>query len=927
MAESLTALGVASKIVQFVEIGLKVSKAVIETHQSVDPDDLADRNADLCLMTTSLENKCTVLQNDTGSKADAITMRLLSRCIDVAKELLSELDHIKLNNEKRQSRQVIFPAFLKAYWEKSNIHGIQEKLVQIKNETFERLETLLHEYHLSLSEAIRSLKDESSNWNSATEERLNVMARELANLLRSENDEKLNEFSDDLASFAKRLSEFVDEAGKKQTTWTILKSLLFIQTKERQSGIAKAHKGTFEWIFGESSAVSFPSWLREPSNSVFWVTGKPGSGKSTLMKLISDHEKTRSLAEAWAGSKPLIIASHFFWSAGTRLQKSQEGLLRTLLFQILVHCPELVPEICAKRYTNPSKLLEPWSVEELLQAFVKLQSLSELPSRVLLLIDGLDEYSGGAKDVTKFLHSVGNSSDIKVCCASRPWPHFLKAFKNTPWQVEMHKMTKADMQSYIEDCFSKNERFQQLRTQEQILSDEIIQEISEKADGVFFWVSLVVKGLVRGIDSGDDLKILQKRLLELPSDLDQLFQRMLDSIEEIHREEASFVFTLLLTAKSSLPVQFFRSLTELQILASNMKWGTPYYGGTCIPENSLDKENRILARCRDLVQSWEGALDLPRHNDIRLGFLHRTVVEFLQETPMLQRFVDQLPVSPCLLLAAAYYLEAQPCGNASRTIDEDYIFRMCYLVQEIESDAEEKYDELLWRLLLVLRFILEAKATIVTARGFTSIFQGPHPNALRVVAYAQARVLLRLNQIPPDSQLTASHLIITPGLLYGTPFIEAGDRFIVHWSDSIDLGLLNSLLDFYNANLTTSRKHMNIVWRVLMQLIADTRSHTAFTRQLLQACKVFVERGAPRFISPPPHGSPVDLPESLLSKVDQYGRLDVIDMLQSSNIFRATDLEDLEALFPSQTALQNMLSMFDPVWRIFPNLGGESIAR
>uniref|UniRef100_L2FPF9 Uncharacterized protein n=1 Tax=Colletotrichum fructicola (strain Nara gc5) TaxID=1213859 RepID=L2FPF9_COLFN len=143
MAEALAALGVAGNIVQFIEIGFNVTKSIIETYRSIDPDGLAEHNLDLLSMTISLKDRCTILQNDVGVKADAITMRLVDRCIKIADGLLCEIESLKIKTADRRRRWFKFSAAVKAQWRKGKIEDLHCKLKEIKTEIFERLEYLL----------------------------------------------------------------------------------------------------------------------------------------------------------------------------------------------------------------------------------------------------------------------------------------------------------------------------------------------------------------------------------------------------------------------------------------------------------------------------------------------------------------------------------------------------------------------------------------------------------------------------------------------------------------------------------------------------------------------------------------------------------------------------------------------------------------
>jgi ABC-type multidrug transport system ATPase subunit len=61
--------------------------------------------------------------------------------------------------------------------------------------------------------------------------------------------------------------------------------------------------GTFEWIFDldrtSEEAAKFNHWLSSGSD-IFHICGKLGSGKSTLMKRIFGHARTRNKLEQWS---------------------------------------------------------------------------------------------------------------------------------------------------------------------------------------------------------------------------------------------------------------------------------------------------------------------------------------------------------------------------------------------------------------------------------------------------------------------------------------------------------------------------------------------------------------------------------------------------------------------------------------------------
>jgi len=141
----------------------------------------------------------------------------------------------------------------------------------------------------------------------------------------------------------------------------IIAGLGFESRTVRHSAISPAHKESFQWVFrtnpkpGEQDATmstcnttdsgehkpNLLEWLKH-GGGTFWVSGKPGSGKSTFMKFIADHPATRSALSHWAHPLPIVVASHYFWGSGTGMQRSLQGLLQTLLYDIFRHCPDLI---------------------------------------------------------------------------------------------------------------------------------------------------------------------------------------------------------------------------------------------------------------------------------------------------------------------------------------------------------------------------------------------------------------------------------------------------------------------------------------------------------------------------------------------------------------------------------------------------------
>lgn len=134
----------------------------------------------------------------------------------------------------------------------------------------------------------------------------------------------------------------------------VLGTLHYRRMEAREAQVHDAHEKTCRWIFEDPKDAdrpwtNFRQWL-EQGKGCYWIEGKAGCGKSTLMKFLRSDVRTQRALEKWSESKQCIVASCFFWMAGTSLQKNQEGLLRSLLHTILSQRRELISRVLPGLY-------------------------------------------------------------------------------------------------------------------------------------------------------------------------------------------------------------------------------------------------------------------------------------------------------------------------------------------------------------------------------------------------------------------------------------------------------------------------------------------------------------------------------------------------------------------------------------------------
>lgn len=164
-----------------------------------------------------------------------------------------------------------------------------------------------------------------------------------------------------------------------------------------------------------------------------------------------------------------------------------------------------------------------------------------------LFIDGLDEYAGDHSEISQLFQYASRFENVKICVSSRPLLPFDRAVKSCPGLV-LQNLTFEDIQTYVQNRFEASERFRELEVEELSLGPRLAFEVVSKASGVFLWVKLVVRSLLEGLGNYDRGVDLQRRLSELPEDLDGLYWHMVDRVRPVWYLEEGFKFLLLVNA-------------------------------------------------------------------------------------------------------------------------------------------------------------------------------------------------------------------------------------------------------------------------------------------------------------------------------------------------------------------------------------------
>ncbi|KAM5342890.1 hypothetical protein ACJ41O_013856 [Fusarium nematophilum] len=330
--------------------------------------------------------------------------------------------------------------------------------------------------------------------------------------------ERLNRLVDKAKQeVAKRFAEHNLYQPQSETTQACLRSLAFEDMDGRPNEIGEAADGTCKWLLKHNTLIQ---WTRR-HRGVLWIKGKPGSGKSTIMKFA-----LRKLP-ALCGADTQAFA-FFFHGRGHELQRSPLGLLRSLLHQLLSRVPgalgDLVDYFDAKR-KSMGEPGEKWqwylqSLQKYLQSALP-RILKRFP--VILVIDALDECGQqSALELIEYLKRTlsrlpPNDSQFGICFSCRHYPILALDGGLT---IRLESENEQDIATFVEAHVSINH-----------LDADVGRLIIQRAQGIFMWARLVLKQVLLLDRDGEPTARIMAEIEGIPPDLNGLYVELINAVK------------------------------------------------------------------------------------------------------------------------------------------------------------------------------------------------------------------------------------------------------------------------------------------------------------------------------------------------------------------------------------------------------------
>ncbi|KAL8849090.1 MAG: hypothetical protein Q9221_005934 [Calogaya cf. arnoldii] len=647
--EAIAVLGLVANIVQLVDAAGKaftICREIYISGETIEDKRMAFTSKQLLDACNDLNKSFNPNNSPATPTRSGNNLNLLAtKCSQTAQDLQAELDSLR-TSPGSGVRSTLQKAWLKKIKSK--------KIDKIKLALDELEKTLNSVVLIDVRQALDALNTKQEGQSKILEQQLTRVSSNLqscqsnlATSLRSDID-KHNQASEaqhmltrenvnthttramqDLSLSQKaQLDEQKQQQHLQQQHDQILNSLRFNEINTRMNDIAESHAETFHWIFKEDATGpwdSFSEWLKADSH-VYWINGKAGSGKSTLMRFLVGDPRTREILAQWSLDQPPLIMEFYFWLSGTEMQRSLKGLLCSILHQLFHENDSLVKKLL---HNNPSLLSKrnpgDWSKKELRSILMRSVDLLHRPLCVFL--DGLDEYKQD-DDIDQLLNLIDDisaSRTTKFCVSSRP-EHYLAKRMSAYKQLRLQDLTANDMDIYIRTALEGTRNRCRPGSVEDEHLEYVVGNIAEKADGVFLWVHYALSSLVTGMRKEDTFKDLLRRIEQLPSGMHQLYLQMWNRLNEDKQQyqvDAATYFSYAAVMYESGPSSLFELLVALdpQLQKTIVDDLTPQDPLTLSQDCEVLK-TRVLTRTAGLLDFSVQELDF------KTGELNNSVVDF-----------------------------------------------------------------------------------------------------------------------------------------------------------------------------------------------------------------------------------------------------------------------------------------------------------
>lgn len=601
--EPLAALGLACNVFQIVGIGREVialSRQVFRKGSTDNNVALTEKTALLDKIATDIHNSCMVppANNVARPEFEKNLLEACQKCQTTSRALVKEVSRLTVP-AAGVSRVTAVKIGIKSFRSKVRLKDLEENLQAVESlmntglmaQILNKIDSSniqLDSLHQSYQKLVNEYKTGQRDLAKLVSlEAVAVRGAVSAENQKSENrvkrhiTQEISQSSHELAvrttavaresthEILNRVEDLHSDAALDDKRDRVLQSLCFPDMNGRKNGIDPEHSSTLQWVLDEEKHPatgwdSFPSWLRSDAK-VYWISGKPGAGKSTLINYLLHNRETQRLLDL--GRPKTLLAAHFFWRAGSGMQQNFKGLLCSLVFQLLeqdkrclVHLMKNTPGISAKRSDSD------WSVPELRRSLLAL--LNECSRPVCVFLDGIDEVNSSDEQfaVLDLINELGHAPSLKLCVSSRPEPMLKKRLGQFP-QLKLQDFNDNDLYAYACDRLG----VKGTKIPGSPLDSSMVYDLVKKAEGVFLWIRLAVTSIKRGMEHRTlaTRQDFSERIGVLPSSIESMCEDMwarLGDDMQVYRKRAAVYLSVVFKTYLNSYLECHVPVTPLHLL-------------------------------------------------------------------------------------------------------------------------------------------------------------------------------------------------------------------------------------------------------------------------------------------------------------------------------------------------------------------------
>ncbi|KAH8587984.1 ankyrin repeat-containing domain protein [Bisporella sp. PMI_857] len=304
----------------------------------------------------------------------------------------------------------------------------------------------------------------------------------------------------------------------------------------------RRQEGSGSWFLREEV---FAKW-KTLRNSVLWLNGIPGCGKTILSSTIIRELK------GTLSCQPLL---YFYFDFNDIGKQTLESMIRSLICQLYCEYEDIQKQLdllfssCKNGHERPTR-------ESLCK--VILQMIGQV-KEVWIVLDALDECTsrkgGPTEGLLSWIRDLPDPEqrNVHLLVTSRPDQDIestIREFAYNNIVPIQNSHISGDIRAYVRTRIREDNGLKRWRSNLAV-QNEIETRLMEKADGMFRWAACQLDALENCLE----YRSLQNALVCLPKTLGETYAKILHGIPDEHKQNATRILQFLTYSKRPLTIE------------------------------------------------------------------------------------------------------------------------------------------------------------------------------------------------------------------------------------------------------------------------------------------------------------------------------------------------------------------------------------